>query len=91
MLTSFISGLAVISLCEDGVQIREDDPKTKCTTSRTLRSGRAVDMVKYYGLIYRYMLHRLRNVEYLVEIFSREGMCGMSLKQYFIFCRESRA
>jgi hypothetical protein len=47
----------------EGVAFRRDDAKSKNTTSRTLRSGRAVDMVKYRGLIYEKMFRKLRHVE----------------------------
>ena len=56
-----------------GVFFRVDDEKTKATTSRSLRSGRAVDMVKHRGLIYEKMLYRLRHVEFHIDIFDRYG------------------
>lgn len=60
-----------------GVALRIDDPKTKnMMTSRSLRSGRAVDMVKHKGLIYEHVLQRVRHFEFEVNLFDRSRMCN---------------
>jgi len=58
-----------------GIRIRKEDPKTKSITSRNLRSGRSVDMVKHTGGIPEECLHRLRHVHVRIMLPSRENMC----------------
>lgn len=59
------------NLLDDGVAFRVDDPRDATATSRQLRSGRSVGMIKYEGLIYRQIFYRLRYVEFRIDLFSR--------------------
>ncbi|KAH8599388.1 hypothetical protein B0O99DRAFT_389738 [Bisporella sp. PMI_857] len=67
--------IAFYSVSNAGVAFRIDEQKTKSATSRTLRSGRAVGMMKYKGLIYPHIFGKLRQVEFHVDIPSRVGYC----------------
>lgn len=59
-----------------GIAFRVDDPKTQDSTSRSLRNGREIDMIKYRGLIYEKVALRLRNIEFRVTLFDRGRMCA---------------
>jgi hypothetical protein len=67
--------LAGFSSYFSGVAFRIDEPKTKNITSKSLRSGQTVDMVKYKGLIYEKTFQRLRHVEFHVDTFNRTSYC----------------
>ena len=66
---------AVWSWYYQGVAFRIDQEKSKSTTSRTLRSGRAVDMLKYKGIIYEKVFMKLKNVELKVTVLPCGGHC----------------
>ena len=58
-----------------GIDWRVDEERTTRTTTRILRSGRAVGMIKYRGFIYPKIFRNLKNVEFHVEVFSRTSYC----------------
>lgn len=58
-----------------GISFRKDDMKSTGVTSRALRSGRDVDMLKYTGLIYEHVALRLQNVHIQIRLFDRAVVC----------------
>ena len=58
-----------------GIAFRKDEERTKNITSKSLRSGRAVDMIKFTGLIYPEVFERLRHVEFHIDTFDRTLYC----------------
>ncbi|KAG9243830.1 hypothetical protein BJ878DRAFT_102816 [Calycina marina] len=69
--------IAVWSKWFDGIAYRVDSPKTKFTTTRSLRSGKTVDMVKYNGIVYKKIFQKLKHVELRVDIDDRIGYCDV--------------
>ena len=65
-----------------GLSYRVDS--TKSETARVLRSGREVDMMKHTGLIYPKVFHRLRHVQFHIEVFDRSRICD-HLTMYWAF------
>lgn len=59
-----------VSLCAHSsfIDYRVDSPDTVSMPTRSLRSGRVVDMVKHSGLIYPHVVPRLRNLEISVAL-----------------------
>jgi len=72
-----------------GVAFRVDEEKSKSTTSRTLRSGRAVDMIKYKGIIYKEVFERLQNVEFKVNVLPCGGYCDYHALRLGLLLREN--
>ena len=65
----------------EGINLRVQDPKTTGMTSRTLRSGRSVDMVHNSGFIFDKILHRLRSLTIDVDSCNRYVLNSLVLRR----------
>lgn len=59
---------AGVSLRSGFINFREDLTQTKALATRSLRSGRKIDMLRHTGLVYPHVALRLRNLEIIVEL-----------------------